>query len=170
MEIRELPKTDTENLTEGQRTDLFNSIVLGKDATEKIETSRGVFEVKFPRLKDLEAISRLTAMRLKGLPVESFSAGAYGLIQQIAYLDIVVVSGPAWFENAKKEVQDFSFEEIPSQNFLQEVYAKALSFQFKVQEMLEPKQDGKEGNGQNPGTDDKDSSGAGVFDGLSGQR
>lgn len=169
MELKELPKTEKEELTENQKTDLFNSIVLGKDAIEKIKTSRGIFEVKFPRLKDLEMISRLTAMRLNGLTVESFDSNSYALIQQIAYLDVVVVKGPAWYENAKKEVNGFGFANIPSQGFMQEVYAKALEFQLKVQNMLEPEQGKEEGDGKNSDTDNKAPSGTGVFDGLSSE-
>lgn len=170
MELKELPKTEDETLTEEQKTNLFNSIVLGREATEKLETSRGVFEVKFPRLKDLEAISRITAMRLKGLAVESFNASSYALIQQIAYLDVVVIKGPAWFENAKKEVQGFSFGNIPSQKFLQEVYAKALEFQFKVQKMFEPESEERESTGQASNTNDKTPAGTGLFDGLSSEQ
>lgn len=170
MELKELPKVEEEKLTEEQKVNLFNSIVLGKDATEKLETSRGVFEVKFPRLKDLETISRISAMRLKGLPVESFNANSYSLIQQIAYLDVVVLNGPAWFENAKKEVQGFSFGNIPSQKFLQEVYAKALEFQLKVQEMFDSESETRERIGQNSDTDDKTASGTGLFDGLSSEQ
>lgn len=168
MELKTLPKAETETLSELQKTDLFNSIVLGKDVTEKLETSRGVFEVKFPRLKDLEVISRVTALRLKGISVESFDANSYALIQQIAYLDVVVVSGPAWYENAKKEVQGFSFGDIPSQKFLQEVYAKALEFQLKVQGMLESEPEERESAGTDSVSDNQDTSGSGLFDGLSG--
>lgn len=169
MELEKRVTVETESLNEEQKTNLFNSIVLGKDATEKIETSRGVFIVIFPRVKDLESISRITAMRLKGLPVESFDANSYSLIQQVAYLDVVVKSGPAWFENAKKEVQGFSFGDIPSQKFLREVYAKALKFQLDVQEMLEGETDEGRSSGKDSSSDSKTPDGTGLFDGLSGK-
>ena len=59
MELKELPKTNEKELSDDQKKDLFGNIIRGKDVTEKIETSRGVFEVKFPRMRDLEIIERL---------------------------------------------------------------------------------------------------------------
>lgn len=138
MELVDLPKVEEKNeLSEFQKENLFDSIVRGKDVIEKIKTSRGDFEVKFPRAKDLETIGRLTAYRLNGINEKCFDDATYSLIQQIATLDVVVRSGPAWYENAKKENTNFSWGDIPSQKFIGEVYAKAFEFRFKVQNMLD---------------------------------
>ena len=154
-------------LTSSQKEDLFNSIVRGKDAVETIETSRGNFTVKFPRMKDLEAIGRLVAYRLNGLPAQSFDQNTYSLIQQIATLDIIVVEGPAWFENAKKEnPSGLSWGDMPSQAFIQEVYAKAYEFRFKLQKDLEPNK-GKTDSRLDSEQDIATSSEPGLFEGIS---
>ena len=167
MELVDLPKVEEKNeLSEFQKENLFDSIVRGKDVIEKIETSRGTFEIKFPRAKDLETIGRLTAYRLNGISEKCFDDATYSLIQQIATLDVVVRSGPAWYENAKKENSNFSWGDVPSQKFIGEVYAKAFEFRFKVQTMLDEDTERRDtelvaakGNENN--------SGPGVFSGIS---
>lgn len=168
MEIKELPKTKEKELTEEQKNDLFGNIIRGKDVTEKIETSRGVFEVKFPRMKDLETIGRVLARRMNGLSVESMDPNIYNLMSEIATLDVVVVSGPAWYENAVKE-NDFTWGNIPVQSFIQEVYAKAYEFRIKVSKILE--QDEKDGdNGVAADKGDDDAHQPGLFEGMSGSK
>ena len=169
MELKELPKTNEKELSDDQKKDLFGNIIRGKDVTEKIETSRGVFEVKFPRMRDLEIIGRVLARRMNGLSVESMDPNIYNLMSEIATLDVVVVSGPAWFENAKKENPEFSWGFIPTQAFIQEVYAKAYEFRLKVSKMLEP----SEANGNNEvaaGVSDDGADMPGLFEGLSGSK
>jgi len=169
MEVKELPKTTGKDLTDEQKNDLFGNIIRGKDVTEKIETSRGEFEVKFPRMKDLETIGRVLARRMNGLSVSSMDPNIYNLMSEIATLDVVVVSGPAWFENARKENPEFSWGSIPVQSFIQEVYAKAYEFRLKVSEMLESgKADGD--NEVAAGESNDVSNQPGLFEGLSGKK
>lgn len=165
MEIKELPKVKSEELTETEKESLFNNIIRGKDVTEKIETSRGIFEVKFPRMSDLEAIGRILAHKMHGYSVESMDRGIYMLMSQIATLDVLVVSGPGWYENAKKE-GFFTWGNIPTESFVQEVYAKAYEFRVKVQDILEG--NSNEGNKGVATSNDNDvSNKPGLFDGLS---
>ena len=161
-------KTKEQELTENQKTDLFNSIVRGKDAIETIHTSRGDFKIKFPRMKDLETIGRLVAFRLNGLSAQCFDANTYNLIQQIATLDVIVISGPAWFENAKKENKSgLSWGDIPDQSFIQEVYALAYNFRLEVQKHFKQNQD-TENSTVATGSNTDSNSEPGLFDGLSG--
>lgn len=165
MEIEKLEKT-TKELNENQRVDMFNSIVMGKDVTETIKTSRGDFKVKYPRARDIQQIGRLQALRLNGIPFECFDRNAIALIQEIATLDVVVLEGPSWFENAKKENVNFSWADIPIQSYIQEVYAKAYEFRLKVQKLLEL--DNKTGNSEMDSVSDVEDNGStGLFDGLS---
>jgi hypothetical protein len=155
-----------EELNEDQRTSMFNSIVMGKDVTEKIETSRGAFKVKYPRARDIQQIGRLQALRLNGIPIDCFDKNVLALIQEIATLDVIVLEGPAWYENAKKENINFSWLDVPSQAYIQEVYAKAYDFRLKVQKLIES--DGKEGNTELDAVSDiKDNGGPGLFDNVS---
>lgn len=167
MELVELPKAEEKGeLNDFQEENLFESIVRGKDVIEKIKTSRGEFEVKFPRSRDLEAIGRLTAYKLSGIAEKCFDSGSYSLIQEIATLDVIVRSGPAWYENAKKENDSFSWGDIPSQKFIEEVYAKSLSFRFKVQAMLdEVPENGNKGVAAAESADV--AGGSGLFSGIS---
>lgn len=167
MEVEKL-ENKTETLNEDQRTSMFNSIVMGKDVTEKIKTSRGDFKVKFPRARDIQNIGRLQALRLNGIPIECFDKNVLALIQEIATLDVVVLEGPAWYENAKKENVNFSWLDVPSQAYIQEVYAKAYEFRLKVQKLIES--NGEEGNkGMDSVSDAKDNASPGLFDGISSE-
>ena len=162
----EKTETKTETLNDEERTSMFNAIVMGKDVTEIIKTSRGDFKVKYPRARDIQQIGRLQALRLNGIPIECFDRNVLALIQEIATLDVVVLEGPSWYENAKKENINFSWLEIPSQAFIQEVYAKAYDFRLKVQKLIES--DGEEGNkGMDSVSDVEDNGSPGLFDGIS---
>lgn len=167
MELEKI-ENKAEELTEFQKTDLFNSIVMGKDVTEKIKTSRGDFKVKFPRARDIQMIGRLQALRLNGIPVDCFDKNILGFIQEVATLDVVIIEGPAWFENAKKENANFSWLDIPSQAFIQEVYAEAYKFRVKVQNILESKPE-KGDPGVAAVSDNENNGSSGLFDGISSE-
>jgi hypothetical protein len=126
-----------EELTEEQRDDYFTKMVMGKDVTEDIETSRGKFTVKYPKPKDMIAISKIAAYRRGYKPVEAFDVDGENDNIVTATLDIVVVAGPEWYENAKKMNKFFSFVEVPSRKFLMEFYGKVYSFRERVEERLE---------------------------------
>ena len=131
-----------EKLTEEQRDDFFTKLVMGKDVTEEVETSKGIFTVKFPKSKDSLSIGRIMALRRNFKPVESFDSESEMINTMASTLDVVVVSGPKWFEDAKKTNSNFSFLEVPSRAFLAELYGKAYSFREKV----EPRLDQTEGS------------------------
>jgi hypothetical protein len=125
-----------EKLTEEQRDDFFTKLVMGKDVTEEIETGKGTFTVKYPKSKDHLTIGRIMALRRNFKPVESFDAESEMINTMASTLDVVVVSGPKWFEDAKKANANFSFLEVPSREFLAELYGKAYFFRDKVESRL----------------------------------
>ena len=148
--------------------DLFTNIVLGKEVTEEIETTKGKFKVKFPRARDLESIGRILGHRLNGVSVQSIDPFVYNLMQQIASLDILVLEGPSWYENAKNEGKLTSWGDMPSDMFIQEVYAKAYEFRKKVQEQLEA--DNKETDREVATNESTDlSTDSGLFEGISSE-
>lgn len=166
MELEKKIETEKKDeLTELQRTNLFNSIVLGKDATEIIETSRGKFKIKFPRMTDLETIGCKVANKLRGTSVMSFDLRTYNLIQEIATLDTLIISGPAWYENAKKE-SNFTWGDCPLQSFVQEVTAKIDEFRLKVQEQLELPND-ESSKSKTTTADNNDDTSGDLFEGMS---
>ncbi len=158
------PKDDV--LTEKQENDLFYQLVRGKDITENVETKRGSFEVKFPKEKDIIKIGRLCALRRSGIAASNYDAATDQNIYVTSFLDIVVLSGPAWFENAKKENKNFSWEEMPDMDFVNDVYMKAYTFRNKVQEQLRAETDSgndKESGDKNVSETVQD----GLFEGVS---
>lgn len=164
MELEKIENNE-ETLDESQKVNMFNSIVMGKEVTETIHTSKGDFKVKYPRARDIQQIGKLQAYRLGGISIDSFDKNILALIQQAATLDVLIISGPTWFQNAKKENVNFSWLDIPSQAFIMEVYAKAYEFRLKVQELIES--DGKEGNsGMDSVSDTKDNGSPGLFNGI----
>lgn len=168
MKVETIEKNDVleKEIGEAQKDDLFGNIIRGKDVTEMISTSRGDFKVKFPRARDLETIGRVLAFRLKGLNVHSIDPNVYALMQQIATLDVVVLSGPSWYENAKKEGNFTTWGDVPTQSFIQEVYGKAYTFRDKVQTELEQSTDRTDSEVDS--VSDGDVSGnSGLFEGLS---
>jgi hypothetical protein len=127
-----------EKLTDEQRDDYFTALVMGKDVTEDIKTSRGDFRVKYPTAADLLAIGRVAAFRRNYKPVEAFDASTEILINTTATLDVIVLSGPKWFEDAKSRNKNFTFLEVPSREFIAELYGKAYSFREKVEQSFNP--------------------------------
>lgn len=167
MELEKIEKTDVV-LDETQKVNMFNSIVMGKDVTETIKTSRGDFKVKYPRARDIQQIGKLQAYRLGGISAESFDKSVLTFIQEVATLDVLVLDGPDWFNNAKKENENFSWLDIPSQSFIMEVYSKLYTFRLKVQKCIETND--TEGNkGVAAVSDVEDNGSPGLFDGISSE-
>jgi len=127
-------KDPLEQLTEEEKDDLFTDLIMGKDATAVIKTSRGKFTVKYPKAADVVKIGNLTASRRNYNPVESFDAETEMVNVMASTLDVVVVSGPPWYEKAKATNKKFSFLEVPSKEFLAELYSEAYSFRGKVEQ------------------------------------
>lgn len=125
-----------EKLTEDQRDDLFTQLLMGKDYTEEVETSRGRFTIKYPRAADDQAIGRIEASRRNYKPIDSFDRDSTMMNTVVSTLDVLVVAGPKWFTNAKKLNENFTFLEVPSRAFLLELYGKALSFREEVERSL----------------------------------
>jgi hypothetical protein len=158
-----------EGLTGEQRDDLFTKLIMGKDVIETAETSRGKFEVKFPRAVDLVTIGRIAARRLDYRPVEAFDAETIMFNMMASTLDVVVVSGPEWFEKAKKTNKNFSFLEVPSRAFISELYGKAHSFREKIEQRIDPPEVPADQRVP-PEKGDDDAVDGGTFGGLSGEQ
>jgi hypothetical protein len=125
-----------EELTEQEKDDFFTSLVMGKDVTEEVDTGRGKFTLRFPKAKDILSIGKITAFRRGYKPAEAFYEQTDMLNIMASTLDVVVVSGPDWFEAAKKANKNFNFMEVPSREFIYELYGKAYSFRGEVEKRL----------------------------------
>jgi hypothetical protein len=144
-------------------------MVIGKDITEEVDTSRGKFTVKYPKPKDLLAIGRLVAFRRDYKSAGAFDSQTEMYNIMASTLDIVAVSGPAWFEDAKKANKTFSFMEMPSREFISELYGKAYSFRAEVDKRIEPEK-GNAGKRVPTAAVADDSLDSGAFGGLSGEQ
>jgi hypothetical protein len=167
--VDRIDNNHAEKLTEEQKDDLFTQLIMGKDYTEEVETSRGNFVVKFARADDDLAIGKIAAARRSFRPVEGFDDETEMTNIMASTLDVIVVSGPEWFENAKKLNKNFTFLEVPSRTFLAELYGKAYSFRDKIEKSFV-----EEGESVNRGlpskAGDNGAVGNGVFEGLSSEQ
>jgi hypothetical protein len=137
MEItNEITERKTDKLPEDKADELFYALLNGKTIGDTIKSSRGDFTVKFPKQKDIERIGILTAQRHCGIPAISFDVDTENSIYKCAVLDVMVESGPVWYENAKKRDENFSWRDMPDTDFIDEVYKKARSFRDTVQKQL----------------------------------
>lgn len=131
--VNEIKKSDElEVFTKEEQDDLFMQLVRGKDVTEKVETSRGEFIVKYPKQKDMISIGRLTAYKHRNLNVNCFDEDTEAMIKITSYLEVCVVDGPAWYKNARNEKSDWSWEDIPDSEFITDLFVKAQTFRQKV--------------------------------------
>jgi hypothetical protein len=160
------PAGEVAQLPAGEREDVFTRLVMGKDVTSKVATSRGEFVVKYPKRGDAISIGRIMAYRRNGLPAASFDAVTERSMMVCASLDAIVVTGPDWFTAARKANPNFSFQEVPDEDFLEELYRKACDFREEMQKVIGKGAGAKavpvssvEGN--------QASLGDGLFDGLS---
>ncbi len=157
-----------EKLTEEQKDDYFTQMVLGKDVTETVKTSRGEFVVKYPKTNDFIRIGKLAAVRRNYQPAESFDQETEMITMMTSTLDVIVVSGPPWFENAKKINQNFSFLEVPSRAFIAELYGKAYTFREEVEQSFEQGEESADSRVPAKASDD-DAVDGGAFGGLSSE-
>lgn len=150
--------------TEKEKENLFMKLLLGEDATSEVETSRGVFTIKYPKEKDKLEIGRLMSINRGGLPVASFDSDTEGRNIICSTLNILVVDTPDWFKKAKKKKPNITFEEVPDEKFLLELYQKVQDFRNKVQKSFESGGAGAERvpSGESLANDVSD----GIFDGV----
>lgn len=166
MEITDEIKN--EEYSEEKQNDIFYTLLSGKTYKETVETSRGNFVLKFPKQKDVMQIDRRVALMRGGVPAESFDAIANFNLQKVATLDVMVESGPKWYDNLKSKNPNFSWGDMPDGNFIDEVYSKAYTFRAEVQRKLggdEEKTADKVSDGESVPAD----VGNGLFSGVAGK-
>lgn len=135
-EIKEGTGAGAAALSEEATEDLFYALLTGKTLQETVKSSRGDFVIKYPKQKDLLQVERRVALLRAGIAASAFDDGATWMLQKIAFLDVVVDAGPAWYEAAKKQNAQFSWAQMPDPVFVDEVYALAWTFRSTVQKQL----------------------------------
>ena len=158
---------EKKDFSDEQSKDIFYAIVMGKQITKVIHTSRGDFTVKFPKEKDRAAIELLEASRRGGFAVESFSPAANSRLNEIATLDVVVIDYPTWFKAAKERNKKFRWGDMPDTEFVDSIFVEAWTFFQAVQSKFT---EGKEPESAKP-VEPKGVSetvGGGLFSGVAG--
>ena len=161
----EIKKDAADGLTEGQQEDLFYQLLRGQTVKETIETSRGKFTVKFPKQKDMMLVDKRVAIMRGGVSADSYDITGNFNLQKVAFLDVVVESGEAWFNNLKAS-GSFSWSDMPDQEFVNEVFDKAWTFRQTVQARLRAHEKEPDSKPVEP-TGVQQTVGDGVFQGVS---
>lgn len=165
MELtKEIERKD--ELDEVKQGELFYELLLGQTVKETLKTTRGEFVAKFPKQRDILAVDRRVALMRGGVAAENFDAAGNFNLQKVAFLDVVIESGPTWFNKLKSREGGFSWGDMPDVNFVDEVYLKAWTFRSEVQKRLAE----HEGKADSNVPDEKGVSktvGDGVFSGVS---
>ena len=131
----EIKKDSGDALDAEHEEDLFYQLLRGQTVKETIETSRGKFVVKFPKQKDMMLVDKRVAIMRGGVSADSYDITGNFNLQKVAFLDVVVESGEAWFNNLKAS-GNFSWSDMPDQEFVNEVFDKAWTFRQTVQARL----------------------------------
>lgn len=154
-----------EDVSEEQQNDIFYAIIMGKQITKVIHSSRGDFTVKFPKEKDRAAIELLEAGRRSGVSVASFSPAANSRLNEIATLDVVVIDGPAWYKNAKERNKKFSWGDMPDTEFVDSIFVEAWTFFQTVQSRFSENKE-SENTENTHKADFPEAMGGGLFSGV----
>jgi hypothetical protein len=132
--VEKIEPNPIEELNQEEREDYFTKLVLGKDVTTDVETERGTFTIKYPTPDDELIIGRWMAWYRNYNPIDSFDVPTNNLIVITATLDVLVVSGPAWYERAKQSVKNFRWNKIPDQKLARELYQAIQTFRTTIEE------------------------------------
>ena len=164
MKLSDEIKRNDDELSKDKQDDIFFTLLSGKTVSEEIETSRGMFTVKFPKEADMLYIDRRVSAMRAGIPAAWFDDNANFRMQKIAFLDVVIESGEDWFNRLKKK-NTFTWGDMPDADFIDEVYVKAWTFRNKVQASFRS-HEGDAAGGASDGADVSAAVGDGVFSGV----
>lgn len=126
----------TDKILEKSGDELFYAIINGDTLEKTIKTNRGNFTVKYPTEKDIQRINLAVARSRNGISAECFDPSANISLMATSTLNVLVISGPAWYENAKKNRTSFTWEDVPDTKLIDELYVKAWTFRNAVAERI----------------------------------
>lgn len=139
--VEETPrKQKKEQPKKEENVDLFSAMLDGKAITKTLETSRGVFKIKYPTGRDRVQIDQMKAVRRNGLPASAFDVSALYNNEVFSTLDVVVVDGPDWWKDARKNDERWSWEDCPDEELVIELYRQVDTFRTSIQERLRQSQ------------------------------
>jgi hypothetical protein len=119
-----------------RETDILQSLLSGKAVQKTLKTSRGEFIARFPNGKERLRIDQLRAVRRRGIPAESFDDQANLNNNVWSTLDVVVIDGPAWYKEARKRPEGWTWEDGPDEEHTIELYNLVRSFRLDVAEKI----------------------------------
>ena len=138
---------------------IFEKLLKGEDITEKIETDRGEFLLKYPLQKEHKEIIKKRIKYLEDLNIDNLTDNELTAYNVIAILDTVIIKSPEWWTSAYNIFNiDYSL--------ILELYRGYLLFSRKIQDHCNNSRIGKDDN-----RDDRDNKnetmGIGLFSGSS---
>ncbi|MDR2417524.1 MAG: hypothetical protein LBD79_00535 [Treponema sp.] len=123
----------TEN---GKDVDVMEALLSGKAIQKSVQTSRGRFTILYTTGRDRLRIDRYKAIRRSGIRVDAFDEYAEYNNNVWSTLDIVVVDGPDWYKQAKEKNPRWSWEEVPDEELIVELFDMVKSFRAEITERI----------------------------------
>jgi hypothetical protein len=140
--------------------EVFEKLLAGEDVTEKVETRRGSFTLKYPCGREFIEIDRRKAIMRNGVPASSFDREAEANMEAYASLDVVIVDAPKWWESLKGGSSG-----CPDADLINDLYRGYLRFTAKIRALLSFGNPGESGG--NVQADNKNPTvGRGLFQNL----
>jgi hypothetical protein len=130
----------TEN---GKEVDVMETLLSGKAIQKPVMTSRGEFTILYPTGRDRLRIDRRRATRRGGIPADAFDEYAEYNNNVWSTLDIVVVDGPDWYNQAKGKNPRWSWEEVPDEELAVELFDAYRTFRGDITERIRASRMGK---------------------------
>jgi hypothetical protein len=123
--------------------DLFMLLLSGKAVTKVLKTARGDFKVKYPMGHERIKIDQLKAMRRGGVPANAFDITAFFNNEVYSTLDVVVIDGPDWWKEAKKNDERWTWEDCPDEDLIVDLYNQFRTFRDGIQTKIRESTSGK---------------------------
>lgn len=137
FEIVDRPLEDNQEIENSIKDiDLMEVLLSGKAIKKTLKTSRGNFVCLYPTGRDRLKMDQIRAIRRRGIPANTFDDMAEFNNNVWSTLDVVIIDGPEWYKNTKKNNPGWSWEEGPDEELTIELYNEVRSFRSDITEKI----------------------------------
>jgi hypothetical protein len=123
--------------------DIMEILLSGKTIKKTLKTNRGDFICLYPTGRDRLRMDQIRAVRRRGISANTFDDIAELNNNVWSTLDVIIIDGPQWYRNAKKNNPGWSWEEGPDEELTLELYNQARSFRGDIAEKIKQSQVGR---------------------------
>jgi hypothetical protein len=127
----------------GKEVDVMETLLSGKAIQKTVQTSRGRFTILYTTGRDRLRIDRYKAVRRWGIRADAFDEYAEYNNNVWSTLDVVVVDGPDWYKQAKEKNSRWSWEEVPDEELIVELFDMVRTFRAETTERIRKSRLGK---------------------------